>query len=114
MRSTKQNPAAIATVKLKGPDGNDNMTLKVSADHLAPPKKISSNLNTYVVWVRSIGQKEWTNAGRLGLSNKRTANLKTTTPFSKLDLLITLEKSPTVKRPSEYVALEGSISAKKE
>lgn len=114
LRSTKQNPAATATAKLKGPDNNDNMTLIVDADHLAPPQKISTNLKTYVVWTRSVGQKEWTNAGRLSLSGNRTASLKTTTPFSKLNLLITLEKSPTVKSPSEYIALEGSITAKKE
>lgn len=111
LRSTKQNPAATAEVKLRGPDANDNMTLKVNADHLAPPKKIDGNLNAYVVWTRSQGQQEWTNVGSLGLSKNQTATMKTTTPYSKLNVLITLEKSSTVNRPSEYVALEGSIKA---
>ena len=111
MTPTRVNPAAVGTIELdRGGDGENN-SLVIEVQHMAPPQRLDDDLTTYVVWLRSPGQKEWANAGQLKLGDDRTGRLALPTPFEALDVLVTAEPGATVQTPGSTVVLQGAVEA---
>ena len=102
-------PAADGYVKLSS-DKNNNTSITVRINHLAPVERLNPPGKVYVVWmttenngVRNIGQLK--NA-HLAFSKALKAELKTVTPFKPTDFFITAEESATVTMPGSEAVLK--------
>lgn len=102
-------PAAQGTVKSsKGP--NDNLRLKISVQHLAPPDRLAPGATVFVVWARPARQGGIAqNLGALKIDKDLTGTLETVTPLQNFDLLITPESSAEVQSPSNISVLMAHL-----
>ena len=108
---TQLNPAAVGQVWLEEGREGENHEVKIKVEHMAPPQRIDDDLSTYVVWLRSRGQKEWSNVGQLSVGADRDARLSVPTVFRELDVLITAEPQADVQTPGQSVVLQGAVEA---
>ena len=102
-------PGATGSITSKT-DANNNLALNVKLEHLPPPSKLDSTLTTYVVWIRPITGGAYQNAGQLKMGTDRTGELTTTVAFTDVDVVVTAEKDPTTREPSEFIILQGTNS----
>ncbi|WP_242689137.1 hypothetical protein [Pedobacter sp. SYSU D00535] len=101
-------PAADGRVKIEK-DDNDNYSVNVSIENLAPPSKLTPPKDVYVVWLETEtdGTK---NIGRLVsssgfFSNALEATLTTVTPFKPTRIYVTAEKNATIQNPGSQVVI---------
>lgn len=85
-------------------------TLKITAEHLAPPNRIGSG-NTYVAWFKS-DKGDWTRIGALKYDEgDRKGGLEgASVPMTTFDLVITVESSPTAKDKSSDVLFSQHVN----
>ncbi|MEO6188521.1 MAG: hypothetical protein ABIO82_02465, partial [Ginsengibacter sp.] len=90
-------PAADGKVKVKK-DGNNNYSVGVSVEHLAPAKNLSPAKDTYIVWMES-DDHGTQNIGQLKsstgfLSSTFKGSISTVTPYKPKRIYITGENDP--------------------
>jgi hypothetical protein len=94
------NPSGKGTVAVEA-DSNQNTSLKVEVKHLAPPERISSTAQTYVVWIKPFDEPRRTQSlGALTVDKSLNGRLEAVTPYRVFDLFVTPEPSATVSQPS--------------
>jgi len=101
-------PAAVGSVKIKS-DKNNNQTIDISINNLAPSDKLTPPKKTYVVWMvtenngtKNIGQL---NSSSGMLSSALKANLKTVSSFKPSSFFITAEDDGNVQYPASAIVL---------
>lgn len=105
-------PAAEGSIEAKVGD-NQNVTLQIVVDSLAPPERLAPGATVYVAWATpaaegSIAQ----NIGALRLDAKKKGKLTTVTPHKDFTVTITPEPSPTAPEPTGPTVLERRITIK--
>lgn len=85
-------------------------TLKISAEHLAPPGRIGSG-STYVAWFKN-EKGDWTRIGALKYDEgDRKGGLEgASVPLTTFDLAITVESSATAKERSSDVLFSQHVN----
>ena len=103
-------PTHAAHAKLKVKVNRDDLReLKVTVDHLAPPHRLGPQYKAYAVWIQVPGHGT-TKVGMLDYNEKRRrGTLDATTPFSKFEVLITLETNPSTPMPSNDVIVSKVV-----
>jgi hypothetical protein len=91
-------PAARGNIDI-GKDSNGNTKLKMEAEHLAEPGKLSPPRSDYVVWFQEKGAEPLTQ-GRLRIDKNLKGSFQTTTPLKNFDVFVTAESDASVKQPS--------------
>jgi hypothetical protein len=108
MRPTTMNPGSEGKVTARrGAHGNTALT--VAVDHLPPPGALGPGLNTYVVWLRPAGSRDFVNMGQVQIDDDRRGRLTTVTPHEDFFILVTGEAAATTSRPSSYVVLQAPV-----
>ena len=98
--SSPQIPAAQGKVGLKSTK-NGNVEIKLSVKHLAPPGRITSGANVFVVWARGLAPGDAAqNLGALKVDKNLNGKFTAVTAMSSFDLFITCEQSQTVTMPT--------------
>jgi hypothetical protein len=92
-------PAAQGQVKAKSGD-NGNTLVEVDVKHLAHPKAVNPDADTYVVWAQEGDGGPVQNLGALQVDKNLEGKLKTVTPLKHFSLFITPEPSATADTPS--------------
>jgi hypothetical protein len=82
-------PAARGKVDI-GKDSNGNTTVKITAEHLAEPGKLSPPGSDYVVWFQEKGAEPQTQ-GRLRIDKNLKGSFETSTPLKNFDIFVTAE-----------------------
>jgi hypothetical protein len=91
-------PAARGKIDI-GKDSNGNTKLKMEAEHLAEPGKLSRPGSDYVVWFQEKGAEPLTQ-GRLRIDKSLKASFETSTPLKNFDVFVTAESDVSAKQPS--------------
>lgn len=105
-------PAADGSIEAKLGD-NQNVTLEIVVDHLAPPDRIVPGATVYVVWATPAAEGSVAqNIGALKLDAKLKGKLKTVTPHKDFNVTITPEPSPTAPEPTGPAVLMRRITIK--
>ncbi len=104
--SSRVVPAAKGSVKIKN-DDNNNYTVEVNVENLAPADQLTPPRKTYVVWMttknsgtQNIGQLKSSTGF---LSNALKASLTTVTPFKPRSIFITAENDGDVQYPGTTI-----------
>lgn len=105
-------PAAEGSIEAKVGD-NQNVTLQIVVDSLAPPERIAPGATVYVVWVTPAAEGSVAqNVGALRLDAKKKGKVGTVTPHKDFTVTITPEPSPTAPEPTGPAVLERRITLK--
>ena len=107
LQAERAVPGAQGKVQVAKED-NGNHDLKVEAQHLAPPDKAFPGMNTYVVWLKPENGQPL-NIGVLNPNKDRKAELKTKTPFSSFEILVTAENGPTPMQPGTNEVMSAQV-----
>lgn len=110
LTSTERAPAAKGEIQAKVTDeGNTEFSLNV--EHLAPPDRLASGAQSYVVWVQPMeGDQRPQNLGALELDvNRRTGRFKGITPYHRFQLSITPEQNITAEAPTGNPVLSAQV-----
>jgi hypothetical protein len=100
MQSEEQKSAFSATAKVEVENGNKpNRELKVEAERLAPAQTVYEGTSTYVVWLKPTDGKP-VNIGILTPDKNLKAALKTSTPYSTFEIMVTAEDSAQPQAPT--------------
>lgn len=100
-------PASEGTVSaLAG--ANDNTDLTVRVKHLAPPSRLASDAQVYVVWVQPLNSPPQ-NVGIMALDDALAGELKTSTPHRNFALIITPEPNGQMQKPSHDAVFTTSV-----
>ena len=100
--------AARARIKVKI-NKTENRELTVQLDHLAPPARVEGGYEGYAVWIAVPGHG-LTKAGILDYDHKRrSGRLLATTPHSRFEVLISLERDKSAQQPSDTVILRKIV-----
>ncbi len=91
-------PAARGKVQIRK-DSNGNTTVKMAAEHLAEPGKLSPPGSDYVVWFQEKGVEPQTQ-GRLRIDKNLKGSFETTTPLKNFDIFVTAESNAGAKQPT--------------
>jgi hypothetical protein len=111
LRTNAVNPAAMGTVAVSRDGQNQNTKLAVDVAHLADPKKMSPDANTYVVWALPKDAVVPYNLGALRVDEDLKGHLDTTTAFNDFAMFVTVEPAPNVSTPGAVRVLEGNVRA---
>lgn len=86
-----------------------NRTITVQLDHLPPPARMEAGHAHYGVWFREAdGQSIY--AGHLAYDEgDRRGHLSATTPLHGFEVLITIERRPRPRGPSEHVVVRRRV-----
>lgn len=90
-------PAANIVAKKKK-DKNNNYNIKLTAENLAEPGRLSPPKENYSVWIVTEND-EVKNIGQLSLKNAKKVVLETVTPFNAKEIFITAENSGDLASP---------------
>ena len=97
--TSPQIPAAQGKVRLRTTQ-NGNLEIKLTVKHLAPPERVVSGSNVFVVWVRGLAaDAEAQNVGALIVDKHLNGKLTAATALSSFDLFITCEQAQAVTHP---------------
>jgi len=104
--SSTRVPAATGSVSLKS-DKNNNNTIRISINNLAPVSQLTPPYQTYVVWMVT-ENNETKNIGKLRsntgfLSKALKASLSTVSSFKPVSFFITAENEGNVEYPGLIV-----------
>jgi hypothetical protein len=101
--ATEKAPAAEGVVTVDAGEPNENSTLNISVENLAPPDRLTPPAATYVVWAKSAETPEAKpiNLGALDVDSEALdGELETLTPLRQFELFITAEASAEVTEPT--------------
>jgi hypothetical protein len=86
-------------------------TLKITADHLAPPDRLASGGSYYVVWARGGDSDNWLRVGSLKYDEgSRKGSLEgASVPLTSFDLSVTVEKRVTPASPSSDILMSQRV-----
>ncbi len=110
MTNSGIDPAAEGKIRISR-DGNDNVSVLVQVEHLAPPAEVAAGATTYVLWIRPAGQALAQNAGRLEVRRDLRGSVLATTAYTTFDVFITPEESATATAPTHRPVLFVTIRA---
>ncbi len=104
--SSARVPAAVGSVNLKS-DKNNNHTIRISINNLAPASQLTPPYQTYVVWMVT-ENNETKNIGKLRsntgfLSKALKGSLSTVSSFKPVSFFITAENEGNVEYPGSIV-----------
>jgi hypothetical protein len=102
-------PAASGTVKLENGNPNHNTSLDIKVSNLAPPTRLPTPANVYIVWIRPIGGTA-ANEGALRVDKHLDGELKIVTTSKNCDVFITAEQSATVTAPDGQEILHTHVT----
>ncbi|EDM75556.1 hypothetical protein PPSIR1_13645 [Plesiocystis pacifica SIR-1] len=105
--------AGQGEVVLKVDKKTGNGTIELTVEHLAPPERIDGSMRAYVVWVASAGK----DPHKLGVleykAKKRAGSLSATFSDDEMQIIVTLEKDPSVDTPTGVRVVEQDVIAPK-
>lgn len=104
-------PAAqgeVKTAKAK----NDNTTLTVTVQHLAPPGRVANGATTYVVWAQPDGTETPQNIGALKVDDKLNGSLMSVLAYDSFKVFITAEPTAQVTEPTGGELLAANVLGK--
>lgn len=110
MPASGRTPAAEGTVSTEHGE-NDNIVAHVRVKHLAPPSRLASDANTYVVWVQP-PNAPIQSVGALRLDDELEGELDFVTPHEQFRLTITPESSATFTAPMNRPVFSVSVDAR--
>ena len=95
-------PAAEGRVKIDK-DANNNYSVDVFVENLAPPSRLTPPKKAYVVWAET-ERNGTVNLGQLRtssswFSSSLEASLKTVTPYKPVRVVVTAEDQPNLRSP---------------
>ncbi|MCM4159808.1 hypothetical protein FHG64_15780 [Antarcticibacterium flavum] len=90
-------PAANIVAKKKQ-DKNNNYVIKLTAENLAAPGRLSPPKNNYSVWIVT-KNGDVKNLGQLSFRNAKKVVLEAVTPFDAKEILITAENEGDLAYP---------------
>jgi len=91
-----------------GKNSNGNTTVKLEAEHLAEPGKLSPPGTDYIVWFQEKGAEPQTQ-GRLRVDKNLKGSFQTSTPLKSFDIFVTAESNPASKQPSGAEVLRATV-----
>jgi len=98
MHTEKSSFSATAKVEVET-GSKPNRDLKIQAERLTPPASTFEGTSTYVVWLKPTDGKP-INIGVLQPDKNLKAELETSTPFSKFEIMVTAENEAQPTRPT--------------
>jgi hypothetical protein len=109
--SSPEIPAAQGDVHLRN-TRNGNTEIRLRYLHLAPPGRIVSGTDVFVVWIRGLApDAQPQSLGALRVDKNLSAKLTATTAMASFDLFITCEESQTVTSPASLELLPFHYAA---
>ena len=103
-------PGADATIRVEATE-HGTYLVRLAAEHLVPPERISKTGRVYVLWFELPNQHP-TNEGALRYNpDDRKGTMFATVTRRPFTLTITVESSATVTTPSEHVVFEKKVPA---
>ena len=100
-------PGARGNVDV-GKDSNGNTKVKLQAQHLAEPGKLTPPRTEYVVWFQEKGGEAQTQ-GRLRIDKNLKGSFETSTPLKNFDVFVTAESDPSTKQPVGTEVLRTTV-----
>jgi hypothetical protein len=88
---------------------NGNLDVKVETKHLAPAAVAFPGMSTYVVWLTPSDGKP-INIGVLSPDNKMNAQLKTKTPYTVFEIMVTAENGAQPLNPSTTEVMSAKVT----
>ncbi len=107
LTATAAVPAARGSIDT-GKDKNGNTKLKVEAEHLADPGKLTPPRTVYVVWFQEKGG-EPAMQGQLRTDKNLKGSFQTVTPLKNFDVFITAESDPSAKQPAGTEVFRATV-----
>ncbi|HLK92669.1 MAG TPA: hypothetical protein VKZ18_22440, partial [Polyangia bacterium] len=98
LEAARAVPSAQGKVEVAAAD-KGNHDVKVETKHLAPAETAFPGMSTYVVWLKPAEGKP-INVGVLTPDKKMNAELKTRTPFTTFEIMVTAENGAQPLQPS--------------
>jgi hypothetical protein len=98
LRASTAVPAARGKIDI-GKDSNGNTKVKMEAEHLAEPGKLSPPRSDYVIWFQEKGAEALTQ-GRLRIDKNLKGSFATSTPLKNFDVFVTAESNANTKQPA--------------
>lgn len=89
-------------------DKNGNTEVKLEAEHLAEPDRLSPPKTAYVIWFQETGG-EPAMQGQLRVNSKLKGSFKTTTPLKTFAVFVTAESDPNSKTPAGTEVLRATV-----
>jgi hypothetical protein len=107
LHSTDKLPAGQGKVEVAtSKDGNHEVT--VQTKHMAPPDRLYEGSTAFVVWLKA-ENGDFQNVGTLKVDKDFNGELKTKTPFSNFDVLVTAEENAAVTTPSPHKIMNAKV-----
>jgi len=91
-------PAARGKVEIRK-NANGNTTVRIEAEHLAAPDKLSPPGTDYIVWFQEKGAEPQTQ-GRFRVDKNLKGSFETSTPLRNFDIFVTAESNASTKQPA--------------
>jgi hypothetical protein len=109
IKGTSRAPDVDAEI-IANPLGDQGLTtIKITAEHLAPPDRFTSGGTHYIVWLRK-GEGTYARIGALAYNkDKRTAVFEGSAPETAFTLLITAESQVAPQMPSTNMVVEQKV-----
>jgi hypothetical protein len=107
MTGTEHAAGTDATATVEEIEGG-NVLVTLEVEHLAPPGRVSSGMNTYVMWFRGSGD------ARIGAvleydEDDRVGRATATTHESQFEIVVTAESTRSPGSPSEVIVMRRRI-----
>jgi len=110
-RGTARAPDSDGEITADVNRDQQNTRLNLRLQHLAPPDRIASGANSYVVWTRGANQ-QWVRVGSLAYNpGDREGRLEGMAPFTAFELNITAENTAAPAVPSQNVVLVQRVGS---
>lgn len=100
-------PAAQGKIET-GKDHNGNTKLKLEAEHLAAPGKLTPPRTAYVVWFQEKAS-EPSLQGQLRIDKNLKGTFETTTPLKNFDVFVTAESDASTKQPAGTEVFRATV-----
>jgi hypothetical protein len=107
LEGSQSVPSAQGKVEVAAAD-KGNREVKVETKHLAPADKAFPGMSTYVVWLKPADGKP-INVGVLMPDKKMNAELKTKTPFTTFEIMVTAENGSQPLHPSTTEVMSAKV-----
>ena len=107
---SSRDPGAEGTIQVERIEGG-NRLVTVSLSHMTPPERLGSGMTTFILWFRD-ARGHSTKASVLAYDpDSRTARATATTPTSRFQAIVTVERNGNASEPGQNVIFTQRISA---